>query len=40
MGQIALRPRSAISADARARWRALLPADILGLCAGRQRYTV
>src|SRR5229473_250763 len=40
MGQIALRPRSGRIADAARALETLLPADILGLAAGRQRYTV
>jgi aminomethyltransferase len=40
MGQIALRPRSGHIADAARALEALLPADILGLAPGRQRYTV
>src|SRR5262252_9588351 len=39
MGQIALRPRSGRIADAARALEALLPGDILGLAAGRQRYT-
>ena len=40
MGQIALRPRSGIGEDAAAALERLVPADIVGLGAGRQRYTV
>ena len=40
MGQIALRPRSGYVADAARSLEALVPGDILGLAAGRQRYTV
>jgi glycine cleavage system T protein (aminomethyltransferase) len=40
MGQIALRPRSGRIADAARALETLLPADILGLAAGRQRYTM
>ena len=40
MGQIALRPRSGHVADAARALEALVPGDILGLAAGRQRYTV
>jgi len=40
MGQIALRPRSGRIADAARALETLLPADILGLPAGRQRYTM
>src|SRR5215831_14723993 len=40
MGQIALRPRSGRIADAARALEALLPGDILGLAAGRQRYTM
>jgi aminomethyltransferase len=40
MGQIALRPRSGHIADAARALEALLPADILGLAPGRQRYTM
>jgi aminomethyltransferase len=40
MGQIALHPRSGRIADAARALEALLPADILGLALGRQRYTV
>jgi aminomethyltransferase len=40
MGQIALRPRSGLIADAARALEALLPGDMLGLAAGRQRYTV
>src|SRR5215470_3939312 len=40
MGQIALRPRSRRIADAARALEALLPGDILGLPAGRQRYTM
>jgi aminomethyltransferase len=39
MGQIALYPRSGQVADAARALETLLPADILGLAAGRQRYT-
>jgi len=40
MGQIALRPHSGRIADAARALEALLPGDILGLEAGRQRYAV
>ncbi len=40
MGQIALHPRSGRIADAARALEALLPADILGLAPGRQRYAV
>jgi len=40
MGQIALRPRSGRIEDAARALETLLPADILGLPAGRQRYTM
>src|SRR5262252_5819421 len=40
MGQIALRPRSGRIADATHALETLLPGDILGLAAGRQRYTL
>src|SRR6266849_7216873 len=40
MGQIALRPRSGRIADAARALETLLPADILGLPTGRQRYTM
>src|SRR5215468_7543434 len=40
MGQIALRPRSGRSADAALALEALVPADVLGLGVGRQRYTL
>jgi glycine cleavage system T protein (aminomethyltransferase) len=40
MGQIALRPRSGSAADVAAALEQLVPADIVGLGAGRQRYTV
>jgi aminomethyltransferase len=40
MGQIALHPRSGRIADAARALEALLPADILGLAPGRQRYTL
>src|SRR5206468_3075068 len=40
MGQIALRPHSGRMADAARALETLLPADILGLPAGRQRYTM
>jgi aminomethyltransferase len=40
MGQIALRPRSGRVADAARALEALVPADVLGLGAGRQRYTL
>jgi aminomethyltransferase len=40
MGQIALRPRSGRIADAARALETLLPADISGLAAGRQRYTM
>jgi len=40
MGQIALRPRSGRFPDAARALEALVPADILGLADGRQRYTV
>ena len=40
MGQIAIRPRSGRLADAARALEALVPADILGLAAGRQRYAL
>jgi aminomethyltransferase len=40
MGQIALRPRSGRIEDATRALEALVPSDILGLAAGRQRYTM
>src|SRR5579862_8720334 len=40
MGQIALRPRSGRIADAARALEALVPADILGLAEGRQRYAL
>ncbi len=40
MGQIALRPRSGRVVDAAQALEALLPGDILGVAAGRQRYAV
>ena len=40
MGQIALRPRSGRIEDAARALETLVPADILGLPAGRQRYTM
>lgn len=40
MGQIILRPRSGVLADAALALERLVPADILGLPAGRQRYTL
>ncbi len=40
MGQIVLRPRSGSATDAAAALELLVPADIIGLGAGRQRYTV
>jgi aminomethyltransferase len=40
MGQIALRPRRGPVADAALSLEALVPDDILGLTAGRQRYTL
>jgi aminomethyltransferase len=40
MGQIALRPRRGPIADAALSLEALVPSDILGLAAGRQRYTL
>src|SRR5262249_29482117 len=40
MGQIVLHPRSGRVADAAQALESLLPADILGLAAGRQRYTM
>ena len=40
MGQIVLRPRSGSVADAAAALEQLIPADIVGLGTGRQRYTV
>lgn len=39
MGQILLRPKSGTSADVALSLEHLLPADILGLAPGRQRYT-
>ena len=40
MGQIALRPRSGRIEDAAHALEALVPGDMLGLAAGRQRYTL
>lgn len=40
MGQIALRPRSGRVEDAARALESLVPADVLGLGAGRQRYTL
>ncbi|MGH7103228.1 MAG: glycine cleavage system aminomethyltransferase GcvT [Acetobacteraceae bacterium] len=40
MGQLALSARTGRSADAAAALETLVPADIVGLVAGRQRYTV
>src|SRR5436305_14718833 len=40
MGQIALLPKSGRIADAARSLEALVPADVLGLGAGRQRYTL
>jgi len=40
MGQIALRPRSGRIVDAARALEALVPADVLGLGIGRQRYTL
>jgi len=40
MGQIALRPRSGHVEDAARALEALVPADVLGLGVGRQRYTL
>lgn len=40
MGQILLRPRSGVLADAALALERLLPADILGLPPGRQRYAL
>ncbi len=40
MGQIALRPRSGRVEDAARALEALVPGDIIGLAAGRQRYTM
>jgi aminomethyltransferase len=40
MGQIAVRPRSGRCADALRALETLVPGDMLGLAAGRQRYTV
>jgi aminomethyltransferase len=40
MGQIALRPRSGEIADAARALETLVPADILGLAEGRQRYAL
>src|SRR5512134_1109813 len=39
MGQIALHPRSGRVGDSARALEALVPGDILGLAAGRQRYT-
>jgi glycine cleavage system T protein (aminomethyltransferase) len=39
MGQLLLRPKSVIVADAARALERLVPADILGLAPGRQRYT-
>ena len=38
MGQIALRPKSGVIADAAAALERLVPMDVLGLTPGRQRY--
>ena len=38
MGQIALRPRNGKLADVAAALERLVPIDVLGLAAGRQRY--
>jgi len=40
MGQIAVRPRSGDVADAAAALERLVPVDLLGLAAGRQRYAL
>jgi aminomethyltransferase len=40
MGQIALRPRSGCLDDAARALETLVPGDVLGLAAGRQRYTL
>jgi glycine cleavage system T protein (aminomethyltransferase) len=40
MGQIALRPRSGVVADAARALEALVPGDLRGLATGRQRYTL
>ena len=40
MGQIALRPRSGRVEDAARALETLVPGDMLGLAAGRQRYTL
>ena len=40
MGQVILRPRSGAVTDAQAALERLVPADILGLTEGRQRYAV
>jgi aminomethyltransferase len=40
MGQIAIRPRSASLQEAAAALEQLVPADIIGLGSGRQRYTL
>ena len=40
MGQIRLRPRSGVLADAALALERLVPADILGLAPGRQRYAL
>ncbi|MCC6887886.1 MAG: glycine cleavage system aminomethyltransferase GcvT [Hyphomicrobiales bacterium] len=40
MGQIALRPRSGDNLDAARSFETLVPADVIGLPPGRQRYTL
>src|SRR5712671_6324318 len=40
MGQIALRPHSGRIADAARALESLVPADVMGLGLGRQRYTL
>jgi aminomethyltransferase len=40
MGQVIIRPRSGHAADAARALETLVPADITGLAAGRQRYTM
>src|SRR3974390_3126101 len=40
MGQIALRPRAGVLADAARALEALVPGDMVGLLPGRQRYTL
>src|SRR5262249_27804579 len=40
MGQVTIRPRSGHVADAARALETLVPGDIVGLAAGRQRYTM